>query len=114
MLANFAQSYHSLLEFEVAPPFLDSVSRSSLDDHVDRVLLERLAEKEGPHILLTCGNLGCTVQQWLEEAEKLLIFCHINSSIVVENGEQNRKHELDGGTFKDQKVIVFVEEHHLV
>ncbi len=114
MLANFAQSHHSLLKFEVAPPFLDSVGRSPLDDHIDRVLLERPAEKEGAHILLACGNLGCTVEQWFEEAEELLIFCHINCSVVVENGEQNRNDEVDGGTLKDQKVIVFVEKHHLV
>ena len=40
MLSNLGEPHDSLLEFEVAPPVLDPVRGSPLDDHVDGVLFE--------------------------------------------------------------------------
>ena len=52
MLADFGEAHDSLLEFEIAPPVLDSIGSPSLDYHVDWIFLQRATEKRRSDILL--------------------------------------------------------------
>ena len=45
MLADFGEAHDSLLEFEIAPPVLDSIGSPPLDYHVDWIFLQRATEK---------------------------------------------------------------------
>ena len=54
------------------------------------------------------------VKQWLKEAEELLIFVRVDSSVVIKDGEQDGENELNRGALKDQEIVVFIEENHLV
>ena len=64
--------------------------------------------------MLDHGEVRSTVQQWLKEAEELLIFVRVDSSIVIKDGEQDGENELNRGALKDQEIVVFIEENHLV
>ena len=114
MLSDFGESHDPLFEFEIAPPVLDPVCRAPLDDHVDRILLQRATEQGGPDILLDHRDVGGAVEKRLKEAQKLLVLICIDGAVVVEDGKQDREDKLDGGTLEDEEVIVLVEEDHLV
>ena len=89
MAPNLTQGHHALFKFEIAPPLLDAVGRSSLNNHVDRVLLERAAEQSGTDVLLHHGNVGGTIEQRLEETEELLLLVWINRAVVIQDSEQD-------------------------
>ena len=89
MLSNLGECHDSFLEFEVAPPLLDPVGCSALDDHVDWVLLERATEEGCSDVLLDHGDVRSTVEQRLKEAQELLVLICVHSPVVVEDGEQD-------------------------
>ena len=64
--------------------------------------------------MLDHGEVSSTVKQWLEEAEELLIFVRVDCSVVIKDGEQDGENELNRGALKDQEIVVFIEENHLV
>ena len=44
----------------------------------------------------------------------MLIFVRVDSSVVIKDGEQDGENELNRGALKDQEIVVFIEENHLV
>ena len=114
MLANFGEGSDALLEFEVAPPVLDPVSGSPLNDHVDWVLLEAAAEERCSDVLLDHREVGCAVKKRLEETQELLVLVRVNRTVVVEDGKENLYDQLDRWALEDKKVVVLVEKDHLV
>ena len=114
MLTDFGEGSDTLLEFEVAPPILDPVSSSPLNNHVDRVLLEATAEQRRSDILLDHREVGCTVKKGLEEAQKLLVLVRVNRAVVVEDGKENLNDQLDRWALEDEKVVVLVKKDHLI
>ena len=68
MLSDLGQCHHSLLEFDVAPPLLNPIGGSPLDDHVDGVLLEGAAEEGCADVLLHHGDGSGLFEERLEEA----------------------------------------------
>lgn len=95
MLPNLAQGHDSLFKLEVAPPLLNSIRRSTLNDHVDGVLFERSPEEGSSNVLLTRCDFSCTVKQGFEKAKELLVFSRVDSSVVVQNGEQDGQNQFD-------------------
>ena len=89
MLADLRQAHNSLLELEIAPPVFDTVSCPSLDNHVDRVFLERTTEKRRPDVLLDHSKTRCSIQKRFKEAQELLVFISVNRTIVIEYGEKD-------------------------
>ena len=114
MLTDFGEGSYALLELEVAPPILDSVSSPPLNNHVDRVLLEATTEQRRSDILLDHREVGCAVKKGLEETQELLVLVRVNRAVVVENGEENLNDQLDGRALENEKVVVLVEKDHLV
>ena len=114
MLADFGEAHDSFLEFEIAPPVLDSIGSPPLDYHVDWIFLQRATEKRRSDVLLNHSQACRAIQQRFKEAQKLLVFVGVNRAVVVKDGEENIHHKLDRGALKDQEVVIFVEKDHLV
>ena len=81
---------------------------------MNRQFLKWSSESVGTVRLLDFTSGRCSVKERLEEAQQLLIFICIDSSIVVENSKQDWKYKSHRWSLEDQEIVVFIEENHLV
>ena len=94
MVLDPLKSPQSLFDLPVRPHRLDTISRSFLNNDVNRQLLSALPPLVSFESIFD-GCYGCnSLEQSVKEQDHLLILMDVNSSVIVKNIEANGNHNV--------------------